>query len=317
MRVGVVGAGGVGGYFAARLARAGQDVAVVARGAHLDAIRRDGLRIVSPALGDFTSPVIAEADPAAIGAVDLVLFAVKTYDNASALPLLAPLLGPSTAVLTLQNGVDSADEVAAVVGPTRVLGGTTYVATSVSAPGVVTQTGTHRSIIFGEAFGERAALTARVQAIADVFAAADIQVRAVPDARVPIWDKFVYLAPFAGITGAARLPIGPLWARAEVRELFYAAAHEVAAIAAAEGLVLSADRFETLRDYMEHIPGTTRSSLLTDLEAGRRLEVHALHGAALRRAARHGVATPILATLHAVLAPWAEGPPSAQKSSAG
>ena len=310
MRIAIVGAGAVGGYFGARLGRAGQDVAVVARGAHLEAIRRDGLQVKSPALGDVVARVTASADPGEIGPVDLVIFAVKTYDNPSAIPLLAPLLGPDTAVLTLQNGVDSAEQIAAAVGEARVLGGTTYVATAVTAPGVITQTGTHRSIIFGEAFGARDSISPRVAAIADVMRPADIQVTAVPDARVPIWDKFVYLAPFAGFTGGARLPIGPIWQRPHVREMFYAAAREVAAIAAAEGVTISADRFDTLAAYMDGIPPTTRSSLLIDLEAGKRIEVEALHGAALRRAARHGIATPVLATLYAVLTAWDAGVPA-------
>ena len=310
MRIAIVGAGAVGGYFGARLARSGQDVAVVARGAHLEAIRRAGIQVKSAALGDFEARVTASADPADIGPVDLVILAVKTYDNPTALPLLAPLVGPDTAVLTLQNGVDSADEVAAAVGQARVLGGTTYVATAVTAPGVITQTGTHRSIIFGEAFGDRAEVSSRVAAIADVMRPADIQVTPVPDARVPIWDKFVYLAPFAGFTGGARLPIGPIWQRPHVREMFYAAAREVAAIAAAEGVTISADRFDTLAAYMNGIPPTTRSSLLIDLEAGKRIEVEALHGAALRRAAAHGLATPVLATLYAVLTAWDGGPPA-------
>ncbi len=310
MRIAIVGAGAVGGYFGARLARSGQDVAVVARGAHLEAIRRAGIQVKSAALGDFEARVTASADPADIGPVDLVILAVKTYDNSTALPLLAPLVGPDTAVLTLQNGVDSADEVAAAVGQARVLGGTTYVATAVTAPGVITQTGTHRSIIFGEAFGDRAEVSSRVAAIADVMRPADIQVTPVPDARVPIWDKFVYLAPFAGFTGGARLPIGPIWQRPHVREMFYAAAREVAAIAAAEGVTISADRFDTLAAYMNGIPPTTRSSLLIDLEAGKRIEVEALHGAALRRAAAHGLATPVLATLYAVLTAWDGGPPA-------
>lgn len=310
MRIAVVGAGAVGGYFAAKLSRAGEDVAVVARGAHLEAIRRDGLQVRSPALGDFTARLRADADPAALGPADLVVFAVKTYDTAEALRLVPPLLHDTTAVLTLQNGVDSADEVAAVVGAERVLGGVTYVATAIAAPGVIAQTGVHRSIVFGEAFGERRGISPRVQAIADVLAPADIQVTPVADARVPIWDKFVYLAPFAGFTGAARLPIGPLWARPETREAFYAAAREVASIAAAEGVTISADRFETLAAYMEHIPPTTRSSLLTDLDGGRRIEVEALHGAAVRRAGRHGLAAPILQALYAVLRPWAAGPPA-------
>ncbi len=311
MRIAVVGSGAVGGYFGARLAQAGQDVVFIARGAHLEAIRAHGLDVRSAALGDFVARARAEADTAAVGAVDLVLYAVKSYDDASALPLLAPLIGAETAVLTLQNGVDSAERVAEAVGQAHVLGGTTYVATAVVAPGRIVQTGVHRSIIFGEAFGAGEVITPRVQAIADVMAPAGIEVRAVPDARVPIWDKFVYLAPFAGFTGAARLPIGPLWALPHVREMFYAAAREVAAIAAAEGVRISADRFDTLRDYMDHIPAGTRSSLLVDLEQGKRIEVEALHGAAVRRAAARGVPAPILRTLYAALKPWETGRPAA------
>ena len=307
MRIAIVGAGAVGGYFGARLAHAGQDVVVVARGAHLDAIRAQGLQVVSPALGDFTARCRAESDPAAVGAVDLVIFAVKAYDNDTAIPQLEPLLGRNTAVLTLQNGIDSTRQLADRVGAARVLGGTTYLATAVEAPGRIVQTGVHRSIIFGEAFAVGGAVTPRVQAIADVMAPADIQVTAVPDARVPIWDKFVYLAPFSGFTGAARLPIGPLWREPHVRELFYAAAREVAAIAAAEGVTISPDRFQTLEHYMNGIPPTTRSSLLIDLQQGKRIEVEALQGAAVRRAAAHGVPVPILSTLYAVLKPWAGG----------
>jgi 2-dehydropantoate 2-reductase len=307
VRVAIVGSGAVGGYFGARLARAGQDVSFVARGAHLAAIRAHGLQIRSPTLGDFVVHAPAEEDPARIGAVDLVLFTVKAYDNRSALDLLPPLVGPETVVLTLQNGVDSADEVAAKVGEARVLGGTTYVATALETPGVIVQTGVHRSIIFGEVFAGRGAITPRVQDIADVMAPADIQVVAVPDGRVPIWDKFVYLAPFSGFTGAARLPIGPLWQDPQLREMFYAAAREVAALAAAEGVTLSPDRFARLTEYMDNIPPTTRSSLLIDLEMGKRIEVEALQGAALRRAATHGVAMPIIATLYSVLRPWAQG----------
>lgn len=309
MRIAIVGSGAVGGYFGARLAQAGEDVTFIARGAHLAAIRAAGLEVKSAALGDFVARARAEEDAAAVGPVDLVLYCVKSYDDATALPHLTPLVGAGTAVLTLQNGVDSAENVAAAVGPDRVLGGTTYVATALVAPGRIVQTGVHRSIIFGEAFGARDRTSARVQAIADVMAPADIQVQAVPDARVPIWDKFVYLAPFAGFTGAARLPIGPLWALPHVREMYYAAAREVAAIAAAEGITTSADRFATLQHYMDHIPPTTRSSLLIDLEQGKRIEVEALHGAAVRRAARVGVPAPILNTLYAALKPWANGRP--------
>jgi 2-dehydropantoate 2-reductase len=165
----------------------------------------------------------------------------------------------------------------------------------------------HRSIIFGEVFGDRRRVSPRVQAIADVLAAADIQTTAVADGRVPIWDKFVYLAPFSGFTGAARLPIGGIWSDPHVREMFYAAAQEIAALAAAEGVAISPDRFERLAEYMDSIQPSTRSSLLIDLEMGKRIEVEALQGAAVRRAARHGLAMPIISTLYAVLRPWAAG----------
>jgi len=307
VRVAIVGSGAVGGYFGAKLAQSGQDVSFVARGAHLAAIRERGLQIRSPKLGDFTVHAPAHDDPGRIGPVDLVLFTVKAYDNASALDLLPPLVGDQTVVLTLQNGVDSSDEVATTVGPTKVLGGTTYVATALEAPGLIVQTGVHRSIIFGEVFDQRGRITPRVQSIADVMAPADIAVTPVPDGRVPIWDKFVYLAPFAGFTGAARLPIGPLWKDRQLQEMFYAAAREVAALAEAEGVTLSPDRFDTLTEYMNNIPPTTRSSLLIDLEAGKRIEVEALQGAALRRAESHGISMPIISTLYAVLRPHAGG----------
>jgi 2-dehydropantoate 2-reductase len=240
--------------------------------------------------------------------VDLVIVSVKAYDNATALPMLKPMMGPSTVVLTLQNGVDSVNEVAAVVGEGAVLGGTTYVATALEGPGLIVQTGVHRSIIFGEVFGDRSRISPRVQAIADVLATADIQVTPVADARVPIWDKFVYLVAFSGFTGASRLAIGHIWKFPHVQEMFYATSREIAAIAKAEGVAISADRFETLKTYMDNIPFTTRSSLLIDLEQGKRIEVEALQGAAVRRAQKLGVPAPITSTLYAVLKAWEGGP---------
>jgi len=147
----------------------------------------------------------------------------------------------------------------------------------------------------------------RVQAIADIFATADIQVTAVADARVPIWDKFVYLVAFSGFTGASRLAIGHLWKFPHVQEMFYATSREIAAIAQAEGVAISANRFDTLKDYMDNIPPTTRSSLLIDLQQGKRIEVEALQGAAVRRARKLGVPVPITATLYAVLKAWETG----------
>jgi 2-dehydropantoate 2-reductase len=309
MRFAIVGSGAVGGYFGAKLAHSGQDVTFIARGAHLAAIRARGLSVRSVKLGDFSVRANAEEDTTKVGHVDAAIFAVKAYDNRTAIPLLNPLVGPNTVVLTLQNGVDSVDEVAAAVGEDHVLGGTTYVATALEEPGLIVQTGVHRSIIFGEVFRTRGAITPRVRAIADVMAPADIQVTAVSDGRVPIWDKFVYLAPFSGFTGVARLPIGAIWKHPHVRDMFYEAAHEVAALAAAEGVEISPTRWSSLNDYMENIPPTTRSSLLIDLEMGKRIEVEALQGAAVRRAAARGLPMPIISTLYAALKPWENGDP--------
>ncbi len=308
MKFAILGSGAVGGYFGAKLARAGQEVTFIARGAHLEAIRKSGLRVQSAKLGDFEVRAGAESDTAKVGPVDVVLVSVKAYDNPTALPMLVPMIGPDTVVLTLQNGVDSVNEVAAVAGEGHVLGGTTYVATALEGPGLIVQTGVHRSIIFGEVFGDRSLISPRVQAIADVLATADIQVTPVADARVPIWDKFVYLVAFSGFTGASRLAIGHVWKYPQVQEMFYATSREIAAIAKAEGVEISGDRFATLKQYMDHIPPTTRSSLLIDLEQGKRIEVEALQGAAVRRAQKLGVPVPITATLYAVLKAWESGP---------
>src|SRR4026209_2446272 len=292
MRFAILGAGAVGGYFGAKLAKAGQDVTFVARGAHLEAIRHKGLEVQSAKLGDFTVRAAAESDTTRIGPVDVVIVSVKAYDNATALPMLTPMIGAETAVLTLQNGVDSVDQCAAIVGERHVLGGTTYVATALEGPGLIVQTGVHRSIMIGEVFVDTSRITPRVQNLGDVLASADIQVTPVADARVPIWDKYVYLVAFSGFTGASRLAIGHIWKYPHVQNVFYACSREIAAIAKAEGVTISPNRFDTLQEYMTNLPGTTRSSLLIDLEQGKRIEVEALQGAAQRRAAAHRAPAP-------------------------
>jgi 2-dehydropantoate 2-reductase len=302
MRIAVVGSGAVGGYYGARLARAGHQVTFIARGAHLKAIRDRGLLIWSM-LGDFVARCAAESETEKVGPVDLVLFAVKSYDNASALPKVLPLCAPHTIVLTLQNGVDSADEVAAVVGPDRVIAGAAYVATAVAAPGLIEQTGTHRRIVFGEIFRREETPSARVRELAEAFRKADIQAEPVADARVPLWHKFVYLAAFSAFAGASRRPAGFIWEDPVVRARFLDAAEEVAAVGRAEGVPLG-DAVETRQriiDYMAAIPKTMRASLLIDLQQGKRIELEALQGAVVRRGAALGVPTPIMSTLYAVL----------------
>lgn len=306
MKISILGSGAVGGYYGARLVRAGHDVTFIARGAHLTAMREHGLTIRSPALYDFTVPVRAEDDTGRVGPVDLVLVAVKAYDNQTALPMLPPMLGDGTIVLTVQNGVDSASEVASVVGESRTLGGATYIATALESPGVIVQTGSHRRIRFGEVFGDLPRISDRVTRLRDMFAAADIEVDIAGDGRVPIWEKFVFLAALAGFTGAARLPIGPIWADPFVRAQFLAGCREIEAVARAEGVPVAADVVDRISPYVEKIPGTMRSSLLIDLQNGKRTEVEALQGSVVRRGAARGVPTPILSTLYGLLKLWGE-----------
>jgi 2-dehydropantoate 2-reductase len=300
MHIAVVGAGAVGGYYGARLARGGERVSVVARGAHLRAIRERGLLIWSP-LGDHLVHVEADSEPARIGPVDLVILAVKTYSNPQILPELPALCGPETMVLTLQNGVASADEIAAVVGESRVLAGTTYVATAIVAPGVIQQTGVHRRVILGEAFGFRTATSSRAARVAGTLAAADIQAEAVPDGRVPVWEKLVYLATFAAFTGAARRPAGAIWSDAIGREAFLGVAAEVEAVARAEGVLIDRDVVPKMIAYLDALPPDTRSSLLIDLQQGKPIEVEALQGEVVRRGRARGVPTPGMTALYAAL----------------
>ena len=202
-------------------------------------------------------------------------------------------------MLTLQNGVDSVNDLAACIGEEPVLGGTTYIAAALSAPGVIQQTGTHRRIVFGEVFGRLPRLSPRVQAIHEALAGADIQSEAVGDGRVPIWEKFIFLVALAGFTGASRLPIGPLWADPGIRAQFLDACREVERVARAEGVQIAPDVIERITAYVDGIPGTMRSSLLIDLAQGKRIEVEALHGSVVRRAALAGVPAPIMSTLYA------------------
>jgi 2-dehydropantoate 2-reductase len=307
MRVVIVGAGAVGGYYGARLAHAGHDVTMIVRGANLEAIRTHGLRVRSGG-DELVAQVRAESDPSRVGPVDLVIIAVKTYSNQQALPLVPPLIGAGTSVLTLQNGVDSADELSAVVGQTPVLAGTTYIAATLVEPGVVEHVGTVRRIVFGEAFGERM-VTDRVSRIREALAGADIQAEAAADSRVPIWEKFIFLAPIAGLTAAARLPIGPVWAQPAFRQAFDQAMAEVEALARHAGVPVAADvRAQKLR-YLDASPPTMRSSMMVDITSGRPLELEALMGTVVRRGLAAGIPTPVMATLYGILKPFERGAP--------
>ena len=300
MHIAILGSGAVGGYYGAKLARSGERVTFIARGAHLKAIRERGLVVWSP-LGDFMVHAEADSEPERVGPVDLVILAVKTYHNPEVLPRLPALCGPETVVLTMQNGVDSVDETAAVVGEERVLAGATYVATAIAAPGIIEQTGTHRRVLVGEAFGDRTAISERVARIAELLSRADIQAEPCADGRVPLWEKLIYLSPFAAFTGAARRPAGLIWNDPLIRESFLAAVDEVEAVARAEGIAVAPGLRTRIVDYMHALPPSTRSSLLIDLQQNKRTEVEALQGAVVRRSEALGAPTPIMRTLYAVL----------------
>ena len=309
MKFAVIGAGAVGGFYGAMLAKSGNEVAFVARGAHRDAIAANGLRILSApdSVGEFSVACQVETDPAKIGPVDLVILAVKTYSNAETLPTLLPLFGPGTSIITLQNGVDTADELASVFGRDRVIGGATYIAAGIEAPGVIRHTGTHRRIVFGEYFDPTPDLSPRVAALKTVFEAADIQTEAVTDIETRVWEKFIYLAPMAAFTAASRLSIGPIWEDEFIREMFLSAVDEVERVARASNIPIDLGVRNRIKAYTAGVPRTMRSSLLIDLSQGKRIEVEALQGSVVRRGAAAGVPTPIMSALYAVLKPYAEG----------
>lgn len=298
MRIAVVGAGGVGGYLAARLRAADQEVAVVARGAHLAAIRDRGLRLQSP-LGDLiVQPAIATADPAEIGPVDAVLFAVKLYDVPDAAAALEPLLGPETAVVTLQNGVDAPQTVANATGPGHVVGGVAQIAAVVAEPGLVRHGGTLARFAFGELDGRR---SQRVERLAEAFATAGIDHEVPDDIYRGIWTKMVFLSSFSGMTALVRLPIGPIREDPDTRAMLATAIEEAVTVAVAEGIGFGEDQAARVLEAVDALPGTMRSSLLEDLERGRRLELPWLSGAIVRLGHKNGVPTPTHATIQTAL----------------
>jgi 2-dehydropantoate 2-reductase len=300
MKIGVVGAGGVGGYYGARLASAGAEVGLIARGDHLAAIRERGLQVRADD-GDFTVRLAASDDPAEIGPCDAVLFCVKSYDTDRAAALLGPLLSPETGVLSLQNGVDNEERIASRTGPEHVLGGVSFILAHIAEPGVVEQIGSVRRVIFGELDGAR---SERVTRLLAEFQKAEIDTELADDIRVVLWDKFAYLCALAGLTAATRLPIDKLLAVPETRNLFRDVVREVALVARAEGIELAEDIVDQKTAFAETLGPDSYSSLHHDLVTGHRLELDALHGELTRRAARHGIPVPVSEMIYSLLRPW-------------
>ena len=306
MRVAILGSGGVGGYYGGRLAAAGTDVVFLARGKHLDAMRERGLRIESPA-GSVHLPVVhATDDPATVGAVDIVFFTVKLYDTESALAMLPPLMGPHTLVVPFQNGVDSVGTLARTVGADHVAGGTTYIVSVVAEPGVIRH-GALGRLIFGALDGSKPPLLVELLA-----ACTRANIDAVLSERinVDIWSKFARLTVFSGLTSVARLPLGPLRQAPEVRALMQAALEESVAVGRAVGVPLPDSLVPDIMESMMAMPPGSKSSMLEDLEHGRRLELPWLSGTMARLGREAGVPTPIHSFIATVLAPHVNGAPT-------
>ena len=302
MKIGVVGAGGVGGYFGGRLAVADHDVAFRARGPHLAAIREHGLRVRS-LRGDFTAAVPAHDDTKQMGRCDVVLFCVKTYDTESAASQLGPLIGDATAVVSLQNGIDNEEKIAAVVGEDHVAGGAAFIFSAITEPGVVTHTGGPARIAFGEMDG---AVTPRMEQLLAACRDAAIDATIPPDIRVVLWNKFAFICATAGMTAAVRLPLGEIRRCAESWAMFARILAEVVALARAEGIGLGEDVVEQQIAFASGLEPGSCSSLYHDLVAGNRMELESLHGTVVRRAARLGIAVPACESIYALLHPWVD-----------
>jgi 2-dehydropantoate 2-reductase len=300
VRIAVFGPGGVGAYFGARLAEVGNEVAFVARGAHLEAIRAHGLRVDS-VLGDMlVKPTAASASAADIGPVDAVLLGVKTWQVADVAPSLKPLLGRDTFVVPLQNGVETPDLLAASLGPEHVVGGVCGGFCFIVAPGHIRHIGGVTFIKFGEL---EHAKSARVERLRAEFAAAKVDVAVPEDIRVALWEKLMLVVPFGGVGAVARAPIGVIMKTPETRALIETGMREIAAVALAQGIRLAPDTIPRTLALLDGTTPTGTSSLQRDIAAGKRSELDAWTGAVVRLGAKLGVATPTHSFLYAALLP--------------
>jgi 2-dehydropantoate 2-reductase len=303
MTIAVFGTGAVGGYFGGRLAAAGEDVVFLARGRHLDALRRDGLTIVSPK-GDLRLSRIQASDrPDEIGAVDIVLFAVKLYDAESAAAALPPLIGRDTAVITVQNGVDVVDTVSRRVGREHVVGGAAYIISAVEAPGRIRHTAKD-SLMFGESDGSRSPRLVAFEAAAQ---RAGFGATLSTNIACDLWTKFVRLATWSGMTTVTRSPIGVLRDDPALMAMMSAALDEAIAVGRARGVPLPDTLPEETMTLVESFPDGSKSSMLEDLEHGRRLELPWLSGAVARMGREAGVPTPVHRFIATVLEPFVAG----------
>ena len=290
MKVLVMGSGGVGGYYGSVLHRAGHDVTFVARGDHLDAIRRDGLRVESIGSGNFTIHPAATNKPDSSHAADLVLFCVKGYDNDGAIPLMAPAVTAHTSILTLQNGIGSGDVLAQAFGVEKILLGATYIDAEKTAPGVVAETGRVREIVFGAESGDR---SDKAIAVRDALVSAGVDVDLTPAVASELWAKLIYICALSGMMCITRATFPEILANPGTEQMTLAAMWEVEAVAEARGIALRPQVVEQTMERFRQVKANGISSMYVDLQRGGPLEVGVLNGAVSRFAKELSVATPI------------------------
>jgi 2-dehydropantoate 2-reductase len=304
MRVAVMAAGAVGGYFGARLAAAGHDVAFIARGAHRDAIRRDGLRIES-ALGDLhLNDINVTDDPQQVGPVDLVLFAVKLWDTETAGEQTRPLLGAHTRIITLQNGVDSVERLAPILGDEHTIGGATYVVTNIAKPGVIRHTGSIARVRCGRLDRRPDAILA---GYVDQMKRASIDITLAEDMLLDLWKKFVLLSGTSSITASTRQPLGVIRDDDDMRAFLFKLMHETLAVGRAAGIVFPQDFPAELENAVTGFPPAMKASMANDLEAGNRLELDWLAGKVVALGRKYAIATPAQEAVYAILKPYRMG----------
>jgi 2-dehydropantoate 2-reductase len=304
MRIVVMGSGGTGGYFGAKLARAREDVTFVARGTHLESIRAQGLRVRSAVEGEWVvkAPAVERLDgqPPA----DLVLFCVKSFDTETAAGVVKPVIGPHTGVLSIQNGVDNEDRLVRILGVGHVLGGMAQVFATIEGPGVIRHVQLGR-IVFGEMDGRE---TKRARAFLAACQRAGIPAEISPHVERTLWEKYVFLAAHAGMTALTRCSVGALRRLPEARLMYRRLLEEMVALARAAGIALDDGFVEQSFKLLDGMAETFSSSLHHDLSQGKRLELETLHGHAVRLGERYGVPTPTVFAVYAALRPYLDGP---------
>lgn len=300
MKIMIMGSGGVGSYYGGLLAKQGNDVTFIARGAHLQALQTNGLQVKS-IHGDFAIiPAQATDSPAEVSAVDLILFCVKTYDTDDAAKAIQPAVSPQTAVISLQNGVDAVERIGKVVGVEHVLGGVTQISSALEAPGVVKQVSQFRRIVVGELDGS---VSARAQSIEKTLKETGITVEITQNIFKALWTKLVFISAASGLGGLTRLPMGDYRSVPETRAMIVGLMSEVEAVARAQDIALDADVVQKSLDFIDAAAPQIKASMQLDVEAGRRTELESIIGVIGRKGRELGVPTPTADAIYAALLP--------------